>query len=43
MPEYGRATGGTMSAITKSGGNEFHGSVFGTFTPGALRCGGDDR
>jgi len=36
MPEYGRTTGGTISAVTKSGGNEFHGSVFGTFTPGAL-------
>ena len=34
MPEYGRTTGGTISAVTKSGGNEFHGSVFGTFTPG---------
>jgi outer membrane receptor protein involved in Fe transport len=36
MPEYGRTTGGTISAVTKSGGNEFHGSVFGTFTPGGL-------
>ena len=36
MPEYGRATGGTVSAVTKSGGNEFHGSFFGTFTPGSL-------
>ena len=36
MPEYGRATGGTLSATTKSGGNEFHGSVWGYFTPGAL-------
>jgi outer membrane receptor protein involved in Fe transport len=36
MPEYGRTTGGTISAVTKSGGNEFHGSVFGTFTPGSL-------
>jgi hypothetical protein len=35
MPEYGRTTGGTISAITKSGGNEFHGSVWGTFTPGS--------
>ena len=34
MPEYGRTTGGAISAITKSGGNEFHGSVFGTWTPG---------
>jgi hypothetical protein len=36
MPEYGRTTGGAISAITKSGGNEFHGSIFGTFTPGSL-------
>ena len=36
MPEYGRTSGGVISAVTKSGGNEFHGSVFGTFTPGAL-------
>jgi len=39
MPEYGRATGGTISATTKSGGNEFHGSVWGTWTPGALQGG----
>jgi hypothetical protein len=36
MPEYGRATGGIMSVVTKSGSNEFHGSVFGNWTPGAL-------
>ena len=36
MPEYGRTTGGTISAVIKSGGNEFHGSIWGTFTPGAL-------
>jgi hypothetical protein len=37
MPEYGRSFGGgTISAVTKSGGNEFHGSVWGTFTPGSL-------
>lgn len=36
MPEYGRATGGIISATTKSGSNEFHGSVWGTYTPGAL-------
>ena len=36
MPEYGRTTGGAISAVTKSGGNEFHGSVFGTFSPGSL-------
>ena len=36
MPEYGRNSGGVISAVTRSGGNEFHGSVFGTFTPGSL-------
>jgi hypothetical protein len=36
MPEYGRTLGGAISATTKSGGNEFHGSVFGTFTPGSF-------
>jgi len=37
MPEYGRTTGGAISAITRSGGNEFHGTIWGTFTPGALQ------
>ena len=36
LPEYGRATGGIIAANTRSGGNEFHGSVWGTWTPGAL-------
>jgi len=36
MPEYGRATGGILNAITKSGSNDFHGSVFLNFAPGAL-------
>ena len=36
MPEYGRSTGGVLNAVTKSGSNEFHGSVFGNWTPGAL-------
>jgi hypothetical protein len=29
--EYGRFTGGVVSALTKSGGNEFHGSLRDTF------------
>jgi hypothetical protein len=36
MPEYGFSTGGIVSVVTKSGSNEFHGSVFGNFTSGAL-------
>jgi outer membrane receptor protein involved in Fe transport len=36
LPEYGRNTGGIISANTRSGGNEFHGSIWGTWTPGAL-------
>ena len=36
MPEYGRSTGGVINAVTKSGSNEFRGSVFGNWTPGAL-------
>ena len=34
--EYGRATGGIVNVVTKSGSNEFHGSVFGYLTPGGL-------
>jgi hypothetical protein len=29
--EYGRATGGVINIVTKSGGNEIHGDVFGFF------------
>lgn len=31
--EYGRATGGVVNITIKSGGNEFHGSVFGSVQP----------
>ncbi|MEW6434096.1 MAG: TonB-dependent receptor [Myxococcota bacterium] len=34
--EYGRATGGVLNVVTKSGSNEFHGSVWGNWTPGIL-------
>ncbi len=37
LPEYGRSTGGVMNAVTKSGSNEFHGSVWGNWAPGALQ------
>ena len=36
MPEYGAAGGGILSAVTKSGSNEFHGSGWFYITPGAL-------
>jgi hypothetical protein len=36
MPEYGRATGGILNAITKSGSNEFRSSVFSNWSPAAL-------
>jgi hypothetical protein len=29
MPEFGRATGGVINIVTKSGSNEVHGNVFG--------------
>lgn len=35
--EYGRATGGVVNVLTKSGGNDFHGSGFGFFAGGALQ------
>src|SRR5262245_24655284 len=34
--EYGRATGGVVNVVTKSGSNEFKGSVFGYYQPGFL-------
>ncbi|MBP6629073.1 MAG: TonB-dependent receptor [Kofleriaceae bacterium] len=34
--EYGRATGGVVNVVTKSGTNEFKGSVFGAMTSGFL-------
>jgi len=37
-PEYGRSNGGTVMAIGKSGGNEFHGSVFEFFRNEAVNA-----
>ncbi|HEV3254992.1 MAG TPA: TonB-dependent receptor [Candidatus Acidoferrales bacterium] len=31
MPEFGRATGGVVNIVTKSGGNDMHGDAFGFF------------
>jgi outer membrane receptor protein involved in Fe transport len=42
MPEYGRSTGGVMNVVTKSGSNEFHGSVFGNVAPGLLQTAGPE-
>jgi hypothetical protein len=36
--EYGRATGGFVNIVTKSGGNELHGSVFVYYRPGFLQA-----
>ena len=36
--EYGRATGGIINVITKSGGNEFHGDVFGYYDNNSLQA-----
>jgi outer membrane receptor protein involved in Fe transport len=36
--EYGRNTGGIISVITKSGGNEFHGDVFGYYDSDSLEA-----
>ncbi len=34
--EYGRALGGTINVVTKSGGNEFHGDAFGYYDSKSL-------
>ncbi|MET0340919.1 MAG: TonB-dependent receptor [Polyangiales bacterium] len=33
LPEYGRGGGGVLDVVTQSGSNEFHGSVFGFWSP----------
>ncbi|WP_164017480.1 TonB-dependent receptor [Pyxidicoccus trucidator] len=42
MPEYGRSTGGVLNVVTKSGSNEFHGSVFANMAPGTLQRSGTE-
>ncbi len=36
LPEYGYSSGGVVNTLTKSGSNEFHGSLWGNLTPGLL-------
>src|SRR5690242_1703804 len=36
--EYGRATGGVVNIVTKSGGNDFHGDAFGYFRNKAFQA-----
>jgi hypothetical protein len=38
MPEYGRATGGVVNIVTRSGSNEFHGNSFGYLRNGAIQA-----
>ncbi len=38
MPEYGRAMGGVVNIVTKSGSNEFHGDAFGFLRNGAIQA-----
>ena len=38
MPEFGRATGGVINIVTKSGSNTFHGDVFGFLRDSALQA-----
>ena len=37
--EWGRAIGGIVNIVTKTGSNKFKGSIFGTFAPGFLTAG----
>src|SRR5579859_6025937 len=38
MPEYGRAMGGVVNIVTKSGSNQVHGDVFGFLRNGAIQA-----
>ncbi|MDI1252883.1 TonB-dependent receptor [Thermomonas sp.] len=41
--EFGRSTGGVINAVTRSGGNEFHGGMQATFEPSAWASEATDR
>ncbi len=41
--EFGRSTGGVINAVTRSGGNEFHGGVQLTMEPAAWQAQREDR
>ena len=41
--EFGRATGGVINAVTRSGGNEFEGGVELTFEPAAWKASANDH
>jgi hypothetical protein len=41
--EYGRSTGGVVNVITRSGGNDFHGDVFGYYFDDSLQTGPSDE
>src|SRR5262249_7740149 len=36
LPEYGKAMGGIVDVVTKTGSNEFHGQAYFNITPGAI-------
>jgi outer membrane receptor protein involved in Fe transport len=38
--EFGRSTGGVVNVVTKTGSNDFHGSVWFNVAPGILEAGG---
>ncbi len=38
MPEFGRASGGVVNIVTKSGGNELHGNLFGFLRDSAIQA-----
>ena len=38
MPEYGRAMGGVVNIVTKSGSNDYHGNAFGFLRNGGIQA-----